>query len=201
MRSHSIFVLAACLLCIAVGASAGTVVFSDNFAADTLGLGVTNLGSQWTVTAGNVDVIGTNSSWNFYPGNGQYLDLDGTGPASPSTNATIQTFESFGPGAYTLTFDLGNNPGGGSEINTLQILWGATQVGYLTTSGTMALTPETITFTATEAGKLSFAQGGAPTQQGSILANVQLASATPEPGTFAILGAGLIGLGLLRRRK
>lgn len=189
----------------ALNASAGTVVFSDNFAADSFALGVTNtstnnLLANWNIVAGNVDVIGSdgvNSSFNFYPGNGKYLDLDGTGQPS---NAQIQTVASFGPGEYTLTFDLGNNPGGESQ-NGLDVYLGTTLVAHLMTSGAPALVHESFTFSSLANGNLSFTQGGNADQQGSILSNVQLMTATPEPGTFAVLGAGLVGLGLLRRRK
>jgi hypothetical protein len=202
VRSYSIFALVACVLCIAADASASTVVFSDNFAGDPLGLGVATL-SNWTIVAGNVDVIGadgTNSSYDFYPGSGKYLDLDGTGPASPDTNATIQTVASFGPGIYNLTFDLGNNKCGGSTVNTLDVFLGSTRAGSLATTGFPALSHESFTFSST-GGELSFVQGGPADQQGSFLFNVQLATAAPEPGTFAVLGVGLAGLGMLRRRR
>ncbi len=206
MKGHSTLVLAACAALLALNASAGTLVFSDNFAGDTLALGVTdastnNLLPNWNIVAGNVDVIGSdgvNSFYDFYPGMGKYLDLDGTGQPS---NAKIQTVASFGPGEYTLTFDLGNNPGGGASQNDLDVYLGTTLIAHLMTSGSPALAHESFTFSSLASGNLSFTQGGPADQQGSILGNVQMMTATPEPGTFAVLGAGLVGLGLLRRRK
>jgi hypothetical protein len=87
------------LLCALHGsAGAQTVVFEDNFERESLGLNITSL-TNWTVTAGNVDVIGSGFE-DIYPGNGNYLDMDGTWG-----NATIQsTSISLVPGTYQMSF-------------------------------------------------------------------------------------------------
>ena len=42
-----------------------------------IGVGGT-VGSNFKVTAGNVDLIGNNGTFDLYPGNGNYIDLNGT---------------------------------------------------------------------------------------------------------------------------
>jgi hypothetical protein len=102
------------------------VVFSDNFDAENGGapvLGTTAL-TNFNVLLPNVDVIGTGpggSAYDFYPGQGLYLDLDGT---TGATNAMIATKSIFGPGSYSLSFLVGNNPGGGGNANTLTVSLG-----------------------------------------------------------------------------
>src|SRR3569833_300374 len=62
----------------------------------------------WTVTSGSVDLIGetpTGTSFDFYPGNGGFVDLNG----STEQAGTIQSRLSFAAGDYTLAFDLGGN--------------------------------------------------------------------------------------------
>src|SRR5580698_6371222 len=60
--------------------------------------------STWTAPGpGTVDLIGetpSGTSFDFYPGNGGYVDLDG----SNGTAGTLQTIQSFAAGKYTLTF-------------------------------------------------------------------------------------------------
>ena len=91
---------------------AGTV-FQDTFDSETQRGNATTL-ANWTVTAGNVDVIGPDFA-NLYSGNGNYLDMAGC------TNGTIQSsLLNLPPGAYRLSFEIGNNPDG-LDNNRLQV--------------------------------------------------------------------------------
>ena len=72
----------AALLAGASAAQAATV-FSDNFNSDSLGLNYTAFVNGWSVSDGTVDLIGT-GFFDFYPGNGNYVDLDGS-----SSNAGV----------------------------------------------------------------------------------------------------------------
>ena len=192
------------------GPANAAVVFSDNFNAEPLALGVTNL-AKWTVDSPNVDVIGfdgTTSSYDFYSGQGlgNYLDLDGTGDP---TNATITTIDSFGPGSYVLTFLLGNNPGGNNTPNTLNTL--TVSLGNISASVPTANWPVLqsvmVSFTTNVAGSLKFIQGGPQDQQGSIIDNVVLdqlsadPQAVPEPGSIATVLTGIAAVGIGRWRR
>lgn len=178
--------------------SSAAVVFQDNFNSENGGSPVLNLPtlSQWTVDRDSIDLIGT-GYFDFYPGNGLYLDMDGSTGAN--SNGQITTLLSFGAGTYTVSFDLGNNPGGGN--NSLTVSLGNWTETFFTT-GYPALTTITRTF-STAGGQLRFSQGGPSDQQGSILDNVSLqtTSEAPEPSTFALIGLGAAALGFFRKRS
>jgi hypothetical protein len=83
------------------------VLFSDDFNSEPQSLGTTPLSpafANWTVTTGSVDVIGSipTPNFDFYPGNGNYVDLDG----SNNQLGTLASKATFGAGTYTLSFDL-----------------------------------------------------------------------------------------------
>jgi Bacterial Ig domain len=59
---------------------------------------------NWNNTKGSVDMIGINSAFDFQPGYGTYIDLDGSG-IGPGKLVSKKTF-SLSPGNYTLQFDL-----------------------------------------------------------------------------------------------
>ena len=95
-------------------------LFSDNFDSENGGIGQGNYDSLnfWDITDGAVDLIG-NGLHDFYPGNGLFLDLDG----STFNAATLKTKEVFdlSPGTYTLEFMLGGNARGGEDNVTISL--------------------------------------------------------------------------------
>src|SRR5207253_8683044 len=62
-----------------------------------------------TSPPGTVDLIGAGGSFDFYPGNGGYLDLDGSSGSGNNPAGEITSIQTFGPGTYRLTFFLGGN--------------------------------------------------------------------------------------------
>jgi hypothetical protein len=129
---------------------------------------------------GTVDLIGettTITTFDFYPGNGGYVDLHG----SNGIAGTLQTLMSFGAGSYTLSFDLGGNARGDVDKTTVITL------GNFTTSIPLASSDPyqlySFTFTTT-GGPLVFSDLTAGNGNiGNILDNVQVATAVPEPAT------------------
>ena len=71
------------LLVVLVGLAAGrvdaAVIFSDNFDGENGGVGALNYAgfANFTVSNGSVDLIG-NGYFDYLPGNGLYIDLDGS---------------------------------------------------------------------------------------------------------------------------
>ena len=91
-------------------AQADTILLEDTFNTENGGVGALNYATlaHWNITNGSVDLIG-NGYYDFYPGNGLYLDLDGsTGNAATLESKSIF---SLAAGTYELRFDLGNSPG------------------------------------------------------------------------------------------
>jgi hypothetical protein len=62
-----------------------------------------------TSPPGSVDLIGANGSFDFFPGNGHYVDLDGSTGDGHNPAGQLTSVLSFGPGSYTLSFSLGGN--------------------------------------------------------------------------------------------
>ena len=200
MNNWKLAAAAAALLAGVTGAQAAnaSVVFSDNFNSYAEQENWAPP-ANWSVSSGSVDLIGETTSgtdFDFFPGNGGFVDLDG------STNAagTLTTLGTFGPGKYTLTFDLGGNDRGDVDKTT------TISLGDFSTSITLAsgaaLASHTFTFTTT-GGALSFADLPDSGNQniGNILDNVNLATAVPEPATWAVMMFGFGGLGAAMRNK
>jgi PEP-CTERM motif len=176
----------------AVATSAqATVIFSDNFNSETQALNYTGF-ANWTVTAGSVDLIGT-GFYDFYPGNGNYVDLDGTTPGQ-NPAGQITTDDSFGAGTYTLSFDLGGSTRG--DTNTVEVALG-NFVKDITLASSAPLALYSYTFTTT-GGHLSFTNLGLSDNFGLILDNVTLS--VPEPATLGLFGMGLLAMAMMRRR-
>jgi hypothetical protein len=93
---------------------------SDSFESDGCGLGHTDL-VNFAVTDGNVDVIGAECGYDFQPGNGHYIDLDGTPCASHSR---LESKATFCEGRYQLSFRLAGANTDSDSNNTTTVTFG-----------------------------------------------------------------------------
>jgi hypothetical protein len=179
------------------GTAQAAVVFSENFDTEKQGLNYTGF-AKFNVTSGSVDLIGgiPSSFYNFYPGYGNFVDLDGsTGGKNPAGQIVTKT--SFAPGTYTLNFNLGGSTRGDS--NTVRVALGGFSQD-ITLGSAAGLTSQSFTFMTTGGG-LSFTNLGNSDNLGLILDNVQLSSAVPEPSTWAMMLIGFAGLAFASQRK
>jgi hypothetical protein len=173
-----------------------TALLSDNFNSEVQLENYTNF-ANWNVTAGSVDVVGPSFVYDPFPGNGAYVDLDGSSPGNnPAGQLTSKL--SFAAGTYTLSFDRAGNARGFAPKTT------TVQLGDFLTSLTLASTDPfmlySYTFTTT-GGSLIFTETGVADNTGNLLDNVTV-SATPIPAALPLFapGRGVVG-GLARRRQ
>jgi hypothetical protein len=176
--------------------------FVDNFNSENGGVAQLNYSSfaNWNVTVGTVDLIGVNSGFDFYPGNGLYLDLNG----SSNVSGTIVTKSVFGPGVYNLSFDLGNDKNIGGLTNSVTVSLGSYSETFTETGNNVPLTTISRTITLMTTSALTFATDPTDSDDGGVvLDNVSLnPAAVHEPSSLALCGiAGVAGLIVARVRR
>jgi hypothetical protein len=191
-----------CCGLVLMATTSGRADLVDNFNSENGGAGQLNYNSfaNFTVSnsvsqGGTVDLIG-NGFFDFYPGNGLYVDLDGSGNGVPGLLETKQTFAT---GTYNLSFDLAGSARGVDDH--VDVNFGPFSQTYFLPS-TQGYTLFTATVTLTTPSVLSF-QNVEPGNIGAILDNVSVVSAAvPEPNTLAIVCVGALGaLGYSWRRR
>lgn len=194
MLFRSLLTAAALTLC---GNAQAVTVFSDDFDADALALSQTNFVGGWTVSDGFVDVIGP-GFFDFFPGNGNYIDLDGTGSDAGVFSRSLALA---GGVTYSASFVLAGSARG--DVNRVVVSLGTALAEYTLASNAPFLVVAPIVFTPITSGDyvLSFANDGGD-DFGAILDNVQVqALPVPEPETYALMLGGLAAMGTLLRRR
>lgn len=176
-----------------------TLIFSDNFNNENGGVGALNYASfaNWDVTRGTVDLIG-NGFADFFPGNGLYVDLDGSTFASGRMES--KTTFTLNPGTtYILQYELAGNYDGAPN-NTVQVsLAGFSVTHSLPNDLPLTTFTDYITVSTLQSGKLIFDQiDGNNNNMGAKLDNMSLNavsdSEVPIPATVLLFGTGLLGI-------
>jgi choice-of-anchor C domain-containing protein len=179
--------------------------YTTIYAGDTTSI------TDWTVASGSVDYIGT--YWNGPAGYGdRSIDMNGLGTGSISIT---QSFNTDLGKKYILTFDLAGNFDGDPNPKTIYVSvaginnqpitlsqpisgWDHAHMGWVQKSlifdGTGG--PTTLTFSGDPTILPDWSNG---TPWGPALDNVSV-NAIPLPPSILLLGSGLAGLGLLRRK-
>jgi hypothetical protein len=179
------------------------VMFEDAFDAEAQGLNRDPL-TNWDVTDGTIDVIGGPPEfYNFYPGNGNYIDMDGsTGEAGRMT--TNQVFDFVAGVLYRIYFTMGQN---GAGTDTLNFGFDFLANSITNTGGIDgSMIDQFVDFTvAANVSSALFFEGTGGDNQGIVVDNVILKSLgvapVPLPATAPLVLLALGGLAGLRRRK
>ena len=128
-RSLGVLVVFACL---SAGSAQAAPIFSDNFNGENGGVGALNYAgfSNFAISGGTVDLIG-NGYFDFFPGNGLYVDLDGS-----TAHAGLMSADplSLGAGDYTLSFDLAGSQRGDTNVVTVNVF--SSRTGHATNTHT-----------------------------------------------------------------
>lgn len=178
-------------------------VFTENFngfTADQLNWEPAGA-NGWVVgptTNDTVDIIGQGGLFDFLPGNGSYVDLDG----SKYSSGVLRNFVDLIAGTpYSLSFWLAGNQRGDVDDWVNVHFGGVNQTFQLKSSD--PFTQFSLLFTPSADGNYSFGFLTTTSNDnvGALLDNVSV-TAVPEPETYALMlaGLGLIGFSARRRK-
>ncbi len=186
---------------VAIAPMSASTIFSDNFDSYNGGVGqlnFSNFGGNWNVGGGTVDLIG-NGFFDFIPGNGLYIDLDG----STGQSGLLSHNFSLNPGTYTLQFALAGTHRGTTDSVTVSLSGGLySEVFTLQSNDPLTTYTRTITVASLTNTALGF-QDASSNNIGILLDDVSFSDSAPvpEPSSLVMLGSGLMGAAGLVRRK
>jgi len=199
MKWQSILVLMVATFAVTGVASAD--IFFDNFDSENGGQWAYNFNAftNWTCVDGAVDLIGSPGRYDYLPGHGLYVDMDGTWTYAGKIVSTPLQLQ---PGGYTLSFDLaGSQRDGYDPVDYVIVTVGDGSLFSKTYSLSWYEPFHTFTehFTVSTPMTTSIGfQGLGRDSVGMLLDNVRL---TPVPGAFLLGTIGLSFAGLKLRKR
>jgi hypothetical protein len=193
------------LLCLVSLTCQAGVILSENFDALTPQLSATSVGAFHTIGGTNVDIVGGGLFGYLCvsPASGNCVDLGGSGGNAQGVLQSVNSI-TLQPGTnYLLSFDLIGSQRGPTTSTTVD--FGPYSQTFVlasndVSSGIVVNALVKVSFATTT--YLTFTDNSPNDNIGSILDNVSIVSVpTPEPGTLALFGSGILGLAGMLRRK
>jgi choice-of-anchor C domain-containing protein len=199
--------LAATLLLGAVSAHANLLVngsFEDINGASLQGWGGYTYSSGmagWAVDSGTVDIAVTGTAWGPAADGANSLDINGW-----DSGAISQSFATIAGQAYSVSFAYSRNPAGAADPATATVSAGgmlmnvsAANDGSHGSTFNMVWKPASFNFIAT--GTLAtVALASTSGSAGGVFFDSVAVTAVPEPGSWALMVAGLLAVGSLVSR-
>lgn len=127
LRAASASLLLLAAACAPAARASGAMLLADDFDGENRERPALMYArfAHWTVEQGTVDLVGAGSDWDFQPGNGLYVDLDGDRPDrvhfKPGVLVSREAF-ALARGTYELSFRLAGSQRG--DVNTVEIRLG-----------------------------------------------------------------------------
>jgi hypothetical protein len=207
MKIKSAVLVGLVALLSSVASANAAVLLSDNFDGENGGVptlnysGFANFNVSNSGTGGAVDLIG-NGFFDFYPGNGLYVDICGSSAAC----GVLTTKTTFAAGNYTITLNLGGNARTGNS-DTTTVSFGTNTTSFMLSPTQQAT--EVWNVSLSGPGQLSIGDTGLDGPHiGNILFSVEVdsvgatvTSSVPEPSTWAMMILGFAGVGFMAYRR